>query len=88
MKRSERRNTCHFVFILGIRTMTITGTVNWFNNSKGFGFITSDDDGEDIFVHHSAIQVNGFKTLREGQKVYFEVQDGRKGLVAANVHPI
>ncbi len=88
MKRSERRNTCYFVFILGINTMTITGTVKWFNKLKGFGFITSDDDGEDIFVHWSAIQVNGFKSLREGQKVSFEVKDGRKGPEAANVHPI
>ena len=50
-----------------------TGTVKWFNDSKGFGFITPDDGGEDLFAHFSAIQMNGFKTLKEGQKVQFEV---------------
>ena len=50
-----------------------TGTVKWFNDSKGFGFITPDDGGEDLFAHFSAIQMNGFKTLKEGQKVQFEL---------------
>ena len=60
------------------------GTVKWFNESKGFGFIESAQ-GDDVFVHFSAIQADGFKTLREGQKVQFEVVDGKKGPAAANV---
>ncbi len=60
------------------------GTVKWFNDAKGFGFI-SQDGGEDIFVHHSAIQAIGFKTLEEGATVTFEIVDGPKGLSAANV---
>ena len=61
-----------------------TGTVKWFDSAKGFGFITSDE-GNDVFVHFSAILSNGFKTLEEGQKVTFEVVDGAKGPQAANV---
>src|ERR671937_312537 len=53
-----------------------TGTVKWFNDSKGFGFITPTDGGEDLFAHHTAIQMSGFKTLKEGQKVEFEVKRG------------
>ena len=64
-----------------------TGTVKWFNESKGFGFITQDDGGADVFVHFSAIQGSGFKTLAEGQKVTYEIQDGPKGPQAANVVP-
>jgi CspA family cold shock protein len=64
-----------------------TGTVKWFNESKGFGFIAQDDGGEDVFVHFSAIQGSGFKTLTEGQKVTFELQQGPKGPQAANVVP-
>ena len=60
------------------------GTVKWFNESKGFGFI-SREDGEDVFVHHTAIQGNGFKTLAEGQEVSFDVDKGPKGLRAINV---
>ena len=60
------------------------GTVKWFNESKGFGFITNDDGG-DVFVHYSAIQDSGFKTLAEGDKVIFEVVKGQKGPAAANV---
>ncbi|CAQ83848.1 MULTISPECIES: transcription antiterminator/RNA stability regulator CspE [Enterobacterales] len=63
----------------------ITGTVKWFNESKGFGFITPADGSKDVFVHFSAIQSDGFKTLAEGQKVEFEIQDGQKGPSAANV---
>ncbi|HNQ00848.1 MAG: cold-shock protein [Pseudomonadota bacterium] len=60
------------------------GTVKWFNEQKGFGFIQMDDGG-DIFVHYSAIQTRGFRTLREGQRVSFEVTEGQKGPAAANV---
>ena len=60
------------------------GTVKWFNDAKGFGFI-AQDNGEDVFVHHSGIQADGFKTLDEGAKVSFEVVDGPKGLAAQNV---
>ena len=56
-----------------------TGTVKWFNDSKGYGFITPDDGSEDLFAHFSAIQMGGFKTLKEGQKVSFEVTQGPKG---------
>ena len=62
-----------------------TGTVKWFNDAKGFGFITPDDGGEDLFAHFSAIQMSGFKTLKEGQKVRFEVTHGPKGKQAANI---
>ena len=65
--------------------MKTTGTVKWFNDTKGFGFITPDDGSEDCFVHHSAIQMDGFKTLAEGQKVEFEVKQGHKGPAAENV---
>ena len=65
----------------------ISGTVKWFNNSKGFGFLAPDDGGEDVFVHFSAIQSEGFKSLEEGQKVTFEVVRGQKGLQAASVNP-
>ncbi|MFC1569168.1 cold-shock protein [bacterium] len=64
----------------------ISGTVKWFNDKKGFGFI-EQEDGDDVFVHHSAIQVEGFKTLKEGQKVTMEVTQGQKGPQAVNVIP-
>ena len=68
----------------------MTGTVKWFNAGKGYGFISNDEGGEDVFVHFSAIQIEGFKTLREGQKVSFDVEeDSAKGkLRASNVKPI
>ena len=64
-----------------------TGTVKWFNNEKGFGFISQPDGGQDVFVHHSAIQMNGYRSLAEGQAVEFDVQETPKGLQAANVRP-
>jgi CspA family cold shock protein len=62
-----------------------TGVVKWFNDSKGFGFITPDEGGEDLFAHFSAIQMNGFKSLREGQRVAFQVVDGPKGKQASEI---
>src|SRR5207248_11336848 len=70
------------------RSAMVTGTVKWFNDSKGFGFITQDNGGEDVFCHHTAIQAEGFRTLAEGQKVQFEVTKGPKGLQAQAVKPI
>ena len=66
----------------------ITGTVKWFDDSKGFGFITPQDGSKDVFVHHSAILGTGFKTLAEGQQVTFEVTKGQKGPAASNVQPV
>jgi CspA family cold shock protein len=66
----------------------ITGTVKWFNDSKGFGFITPAGGGKDVFVHHSAIQGSGFKTLSEGQQVQFDVRQTEKGPAAVNVTPV
>lgn len=65
--------------------MRTTGTVKWFNDQKGFGFITPEDGGRDCFVHHSAIQAQGFRTLAEGDRVEFEVTEGAKGPAAENV---
>jgi CspA family cold shock protein len=75
--------TPHFYF-LGHKDMA-TGTVKWFNDSKGFGFVTPEDGGKDLFAHFSAIQGQGFKTLKEGQRVNFDVTTGPKGLQAANI---
>ena len=71
-------------YSLGARVLA-TGTVKWFNDSKGYGFITPDDGSEDLFAHFSAIQMDGFKTLKEGQKVSFEVTQGAKGKQASNI---
>ncbi|HYO55674.1 cold-shock protein [Archangium sp.] len=65
-----------------------TGTVKWFNDAKGFGFIVQDGGGEDIFCHHTAINMDGFRTLAEGQKVEFELARGPKGLQAQNVRAV
>jgi CspA family cold shock protein len=62
-----------------------TGTVKWFNASKGYGFITPSDGGDDVFAHYSAIEMEGYKTLKEGQKVEFDVQQGPKGPQASNI---
>jgi CspA family cold shock protein len=68
--------------------MSTTGTVKWFNDTKGYGFITLDDGSKDCFVHHSAIQGNGFKSLAEGDRVQFDVVQGQKGPAAENVTKI
>ena len=65
-----------------------TGSVKWFNDAKGFGFITPDDGGKDLFAHFSAVQGNGFKSLRENQKVQYDVTTGPKGDQATNIRPL
>lgn len=64
-----------------------TGTVKWFNDTKGYGFITPDDGGEDLFAHFSAIKMDGFKTLKQGQRVTFDLKEGEKGKQADNIKP-
>lgn len=63
-----------------------SGVVKWFNNAKGYGFVTPDDGDQDIFVHYSAIDMDGYRTLKEGQRVEFEIEEGPKGLHAQNLH--
>jgi cold shock protein len=65
-----------------------SGTVKWFNGDKGFGFITQDDGGADVFAHYSAIASSGFRALEENQRVEFDVTQGPKGLQAANIRPL
>lgn len=65
-----------------------TGTVKWFNNAKGFGFILPDGGGDDLFAHYSSIEMEGYRTLKAGQPVSFEVQSGDKGLHASKIQPI
>jgi CspA family cold shock protein len=69
-------------------TRMATGTVKWFNDAKGFGFITPDDGGDDLFAHFSEIRIDGFKSLRENQKVSYEAKRGPKGMQAAEIQPI
>lgn len=64
-----------------------TGTVKWFNDAKGYGFFTPDDGGEDLFAHFSAIKMDGFKTLKQGQRVTFDLKEGEKGKQADNIKP-
>jgi len=66
----------------------VTGVVKWFNNAKGYGFVTPDEGDQDIFVHFSAIEMEGYRTLKEGQRVEFEVEEGPKGLHALRLHTI
>ncbi len=65
-----------------------TGKVKWFNGNKGYGFITPDDGGDDLFVHHNDIEVEGYRSLQDDQEVEFEVGEGKKGPAAKNVKPI
>ena len=76
----------HYSFVYEVSKMA-TGTVKWFNDSKGFGFISPAGGGDDVFVHHSAIQSGGYKSLAEGQQVTFNTERGPKGLSATNVIP-
>jgi CspA family cold shock protein len=78
-----------FSYLTEVKSMSerIVGTVKWFNGSKGYGFL-SQPDGADVFVHYSAIQSDGYRTLQEGQKVEFSIEKGPKGLQAANVIPM
>ena len=64
------------------------GTVKWFNDAKGFGFITNDEGGGDLFAHHTAIQMDGFKSLKENQRVEFDVKEGPKGKQAVQIRPV
>jgi CspA family cold shock protein len=77
--------TCISLFLSQEIANMATGTVKWFNDSKGFGFIEQEDGGKDVFVHHSAINATGFKSLNEGDRVSFDVEQGQKGPAAANV---
>ncbi len=65
-----------------------TGVVKWFNNAKGYGFVTPDEGDQDVFVHFSAITMEGYKTLKEGQKVQFDISEGPKGLHASNLQAV
>ena len=91
----ERRPTKRAAFCLlepreekgGLQDMP-QGTVKWFNDEKGYGFISPDEGGEDLFVHHTGIAGNGFKSLEEGAKVSYEATQGKKGMQAENVSPV
>jgi CspA family cold shock protein len=85
-RRRERRGNTLGV---GVKNQQMaTGTVKWFNDAKGFGFITPDGGGEDLFAHFSEVKADGFKSLQENQKVSFEVKQGPKGKQASNIQPL
>jgi CspA family cold shock protein len=89
LKLKQSPETFSGNFLSDIRNSNMaTGTVKWFNDAKGYGFITPDDGSEDLFAHFSAIQMGGFKTLKEGQKVSFEVTQGPKGKQASNIQAV
>lgn len=72
----------------GVPVMSSSGVVKWFNNAKGYGFVTPDQGESDVFVHFSAITMEGYKTLKEGQKVQFEITEGPKGLHASDIKAV
>jgi CspA family cold shock protein len=85
-KRKQAGGSRQFIDFFKCKGLVMaTGTVKWFNDEKGFGFITPDEGGDDLFAHFSAINVNGFKSLKEGQKISFEVAMGPKGKQASNI---
>jgi CspA family cold shock protein len=79
---------CHYTTVAKGERFMATGTVKWFNDQKGFGFITPDGGGKDLFVHQSAIQSGGFRTLKEGDKVQYDAEQGQKGPQAVNVRTV
>ena len=87
IETSAGQRPVYFSYLRNYQNMA-TGTVKWFNDAKGFGFITPDGGGEDLFAHFSAINMQGFKTLKEGQKVSFEVTQGPKGKQASNIQAV
>ena len=75
-------------YLLGRAVVMAIGKVKWFNNAKGYGFVLPEEGGEDLFVHYSAIQMDGYKTLKAGQEVQFEIAEGPKGLHAVNIQAV
>lgn len=88
LQRSGFENPGHFLPYLPAETVMPIGTVKWFNDAKGFGFIEPESGGADVFAHFSAIQMDGFRTLRQGGKVSFELVEGPKGVLAQNIQPL